>query len=385
MSKKGLKNPIFLYFALLFLSVFSSKITAGNDGLTVGETIPNPEFYALSKYDLDQMPRQVRLYDYKEGKNLLIAFMPDISDKNNYAKVMTTAFDTYFAEGLAFRNNYSFTIGDGPELQVLVVTNNNEAEVSDYLRKLDLDFEMASDNNLDFANFFGINKWNSSTEGSHVYIVNSDNKIIYASHDYKGEGEKLKTVQKELFTLAGLNTDLSAAEYLPLVMGDEARDFSFSYVNTDGMLENPDIMRDGNLSDYLGKKNVLLAFYPAPYSYSCGMEVARFDSYAEDKLLQKVVSENIGSGDDLEILMVSLSNSSILTKWKNEMDLKNVKLISDYTGDISMKYSSYNLFGYNKRTIFLIDKSGKVSYIDWDYKVDDDDFTLIKEHLISMN
>lgn len=384
MSKKGLKKSIFLYFAIAFLTAFNLKITAGNDGLTLGETIPNPEFLALSKYDLDQMPRPVKLYDYKEGKNLLIALMPDISDKSNYAKVMTTAFDTYFAEGLAFRDNYGYAMGV-QELNILVVTNNNEAEVSNYLRKLDLDFEMAADNNMDFANFFGISKWDSQNEGSHVYIVNSENKIVYASHDYKGEGEKLKIIQKELFTLAGITPELSSAEYLPLVTGEEARDFLFSYVNTDKMLENPDIMNDGNLSDYFGKKNVLLAFYPAPYSYSCGMEVARFDSFAEDQLLQKVISENMAPGEDLEILMVSLSNSSILKKWKNEMELKNVKLISDNTGEISMKYSSYNLFGYNKRTIFLINKSGKVSYIDWDYKVDDDDFALIKEHLISLN
>src|SRR4030095_6948803 len=340
MSKKGLKNQIFLYFALVCFFALNLKISAGDDGLTVGETIPNPEFYAYTKYDLDIMPRPQRFYDYKEGKSLLIAFMPDISDKNTYAKVMTTAFDTYFAEGLAFRDNYGYASENSNNLSILVVTHNNEADVINYLKRLDLDFDMTADNNMDFANFFGINNWNSQSEASHVYIVNSENKIVYASHDYKGEGEKLKTVQNELFALTGYNPEMSEVEYLPLVTGDDARDFDFSYVNTDNRIENPDIMRDGKLSEYFGKKNVLLAFYPAPYSVSCGMEVARFDSFAEDKLLQRVLSENMITGDDFEILMVSTSNSSILRKWKNDMDVSNVKLVSDNSGEISMKYSS---------------------------------------------
>lgn len=122
----------------------------------------------------------------------------------------------------------------------------------------------------------------------------------------------------------------------------------------------------------------MLAFYPAAFSYSCGAEVTRFDAFAEEQLLNKVANSQIGNNTDFEILMVSKSNFYILSKWKNEMDLNNVKLVNDNTGEISMKYSSYNPLGYNKRTIFLIDKSGKISYIDWDYKVDDEDFILIK-------
>ena len=50
--------------------------------------------------------------------------MPDISVKNNYANVMTSAFDTYFAEGLAFKDPFVY---DTPvyDLKVLVVTNND--------------------------------------------------------------------------------------------------------------------------------------------------------------------------------------------------------------------------------------------------------------------
>jgi peroxiredoxin len=141
----------------------------------------------------------------------------------------------------------------------------------------------------------------------------------------------------------------------------------------------------GKLSEYFGKKTVVLAFYPAAFSMSCGAEVTRFDTFAQEQFLEKVTNSQMAGSNDFEILMISQSNTQILEKWRNEMDIKNIKLVNDFSGEISMKYSSYNPLGYNRRTIFLIDKDGKVSYIDWDYKVDDEDFTLIKERLISMN
>ena len=63
------------------------------------------------------------------------------------------------------------------------------------------------------------------------------------------------------------------------------------------------------------------------------------------------------------------------------MGLKISKLVSDNTGEISAMYSSYNPLGYNNRTLFLINKEGKVSYIDWNYNVDENDFGLVEEHL----
>ena len=392
MSKKSLKNLIFLYFILSCIAVFNSKTNA-NDGLTVGETIPNPEFLVLSRYAdtynilLEaEKPVVQRLYDYKSDQNLLIAFMPDITDKNTYAKVMTSAFDTYFAEGLAFRNSYGVLFGE-ESLKILVVTNNDRDEVMNYLTGMELDFDMVAANHMNFENFFGISKWNSPDDASHVYIVNKENKILYASHDYKGQGEKLKTVQNELFSLLGVpvNDPELLTEYIPLIEGDNAREFDFEYIYTGPPTAGLKQTEDGRLSDYFGKKMVLLAFYPAAFSYSCGAEVTRFDTFAEEQFLNRVANSQIGNDNDFEILMVSQSNQYILSKWKNEMDIKNIKLVNDFTGEISMKYSSFNPLGYNRRTIFLIDKDGKVSYIDWDYKVDDEDFAIIKERLISMN
>ncbi|MEO8513754.1 MAG: redoxin domain-containing protein [Ignavibacteria bacterium] len=373
------KNPLksgFIY-ALLILTVLSVDIFSGNNGLLVGEPAPNPEFLYNNNGYSTEARGTTSLYNYKSDNVLLIAFMPDISPKNNYADVMTSAFDTYFAEGLAFGESY-YSADIGSKLKVLIVTNNDESQVREYLDKMDFDFDMAADINIDMAHSFGISSWNSSSEGSSVYVIDKNNKVTYANYDYKGEGEKLRSVQKEIFTQLNLS-DTAAGVTLNdkiLMPGDNAIDFDFTYVDN----KNNSYV-NGKLSDYIGKKNVVLAFYPAPYSVSCMMEVKKFDSYAEKETIQSIVNSNIGADENVEILMVSNSGLNILSKWKDDTKLNNVKLVSDLLGSISSGYSSFNPLGYNNRTLFIIDKSGKISYIDWNYVVDETDFTLVKDHL----
>lgn len=93
--------------ALLILCIISINTYSGNNGLSVGETSPNAEFLYENNYDpAARLRTSTHLYDYKNESTLLIAFMPDISENNNYADVMTSAFDTYFAKGMAFGEAY---------------------------------------------------------------------------------------------------------------------------------------------------------------------------------------------------------------------------------------------------------------------------------------
>jgi peroxiredoxin (alkyl hydroperoxide reductase subunit C) len=381
MVKIPLKSG-FLALAIFMILALSGISYSGNNGLAVGETSPNPEFLYDNNYDLSMPLRSTtHLYDYKEDKTLLIAFMPDVSEKNNYAEVMTSAFDTYFSKGLAFGELYDWQFYRS-SLKVLVVSNNDQAVVREYLSNNGFDFDMASDVNMDMAHSFGITSWNSSAAGSYVYVVDKNNKVTYASNDYKGEGEKLRSVQKEIFSQLNItdpNNQLTLNNNI-LFPGDKAVDFEFTYNNV-GDNVNFSFGNDARLSDYFGKKNVIIAFYPAPYSMSCAMEVSKFDAFAENQTLQNISNSKIGSEDDVEILMVSNSGLDILNKWKKDMNLKNVKLVSDLSGSIASSYSSFNPLGYNNRTLFIINKEGKISYIDWNYVVDEQDFGLVKDHL----
>jgi peroxiredoxin len=368
-----------------FLTIFtvlaiSYHFSFGFEGLKEGDVMPNPTFTAINKYDLDAMPVEKNLYDYKGDEILLIAFMPSVSNNSSYAKIMTSALDTYFAEGLSFRTN-SFYSEPQYKIKVLVVTQDNEEELNSFVRKMDIDYEMVSDRNLNFSSFFGIKGYKSSDSPSYVYIIGKDNRIVYLDDYYKGEGEKLKLVQAQLYKLTGFEAKLSSSDNLtPLIEGDEARDFSFKYI--DPLTNN---IMDAKLSDYTGKKNVLIAFYPAAYSISCAMEVSSFDKYAaQENMLNSIRNSQLGDKEEIEFLMVSISNFGILNKWGDELALKNIKMVNDDDGSISTAYSSFNAMGYDNRTIFIVNKEGKISYINWNYDVEKD-FDQVKERLLVLN
>lgn len=350
-----------------------------NTGLAVGETVPNPEFTLIQLNVNPDEQVKSRLYDYKQDNVLLIAFIPSLNA--NYADIMTSAFDTYFYRGLSFRSfeKYSY---ENPELHVILVTRDDPESIYSYLNSKQLTLPVVSDRDMNMFNLFGINFNEKNENGSYVYIVDKDNKVAYADYEYKAQGEKLKSVQGKLYSMFDLKEDLETTQYSPLITGDDERDFYLQPVSLSEM--NSAVQKDGaRLSDYIGKKNVLIAFYPAAYSYSCSAEISTLDHWAEDRMLEKVKHSSLNN-DDLEILMVSISNSYILSKWKSDLGLMNVKLVNDFDGEISQKYNSYNSFGYNKRTVFLIDKEGRVSYINWDYKVDQDDFELLKDNVMAL-
>jgi peroxiredoxin len=367
---------------LLIAVIFTPGLFAAGSGLDVGETSPNPEFRYFNSDQSSPRGTISNLYDYKGENTLLIAFMPDISEGNNYADVMISAFDTYFAEGLGFDDQYNWEVNKS-RLKVLVVSKNDESAIREYIEQKNIDFDMATDINMDAANSFGINSWTSPNDGSSVYVIDKDNKVTYASYDYKGEGEKLRGVQKEIFTQLNFSELYSALVLNDKIMmpGDIASDFEFSYVDQGKDTFYGLETKTAKLSDYIGKKNVIIAFYPAPFSMSCMKEAKTFDSYAEKQTLQNFSNSNLGGNEDLEILMVSNSGMGVLKSWGKDLSLQNVKLISDYSGVISSAYASFNPKGYNNRTLFIVDKSGKLSYVDWDYQVNETDFSKVTDHL----
>jgi len=379
MIKIPLKSA-FIAICLVIAIQVNYTVIAGDNGLNKGDVSPNPEFLYENFYEVTpKIKGTTTLYDYKENKIMLVAFMPDITDKNKYADVMTSAFTTYFVHGMAFGESYQWSEYKD-NLKILIVTNNDQSVIRKHMDDNAPGFDLVADINMDMAHSFGINTWNSVSDGSFVYVIDKNNRVSYASYNYKGEGEKLRAVQKEISALLDINLpapDISG-NHATLFTGDNAPDFSFTYTTLDGNFSTS--KESAKLSDYTGKKNVIIAFYPAPYSLSCAMEVKSFDAFAEDQTLKKITESSMGESD-VEFLMISNSSLEILAKWKNDMKLKNVKLVSDYSGQISALYNSYNQFGFFNRTLFIVDKSGMLSYIDWNYEVNDTDFNKVKDQL----
>lgn len=151
--------------------------------------------------------------------------------------------------------------------------------------------------------------------------------------------------------------------------GDTAPDFTLK--NTD--------KQEISLSDYSGKKNVLLLFFPLAFTGVCTKELCS----TRDNLK---VYEDL----DAEVLAISVDSPFTLGEFKKANNL-NFNLLSDFNKTASQSYGAYyedflGFKGVAKRSAFVVDKTGKVKYAE----ILEDagqlpDFSAIKESLNSLS
>lgn len=136
---------------------------------------------------------------------------------------------------------------------------------------------------------------------------------------------------------------------MSIKVGDLAPDFT---------LKN-DALEEITLSNFRGKKNVVLLFFPFVNSGVCEKELCTWrDSMS--------VYENL----DAQILAVSVDSYYSQKLWADQQKF-NFPLLSDFNKEVCQKYDSYlDVFapgkfdykGVAKRSAFVIDKEGKIQY-----------------------
>jgi peroxiredoxin len=128
-----------------------------------------------------------------------------------------------------------------------------------------------------------------------------------------------------------------------LKVGDTAPDFTLP--GTKG--------QPVKLSDFKGKKTVVLAFFPAAFTGGCTKEMT---SFATD--IEKF------TGADAEVLPVSTDNTPTLRHWAEELKA-SYTMLSDFQRKVSADYGVLiPERGLANRTTFVIDKDGKIQHID---------------------
>jgi peroxiredoxin Q/BCP len=146
--------------------------------------------------------------------------------------------------------------------------------------------------------------------------------------------------------------------------GMKAPEFQLPYATKDT------IVFDGiRLSDYQGKSIVLLAFYPADWSGGCTREVCTF-------------RDNFSKLSTLNVEVLGISGDYVFShhEWALHHNLP-FKLLSDHSHHVAKLYGSYNEdSGFNKRTVFVIDRTGIIVYSDDQYDTrSDDSFNKLQE------
>ncbi len=130
-----------------------------------------------------------------------------------------------------------------------------------------------------------------------------------------------------------------------LSIGDKAPDFELPLT----------LETTWKLSDYVGKKNILLLFFPFAFSPPCHEELCSVrDGFSEWQAL------------DAEIVGISVDHPFVLEKWKEQLGLEYT-LISDFNKTVSPAYGAFHetlgpLNGVAKRSAFIIDKDGKIAF-----------------------
>jgi len=129
-----------------------------------------------------------------------------------------------------------------------------------------------------------------------------------------------------------------------LKTGDQAPDFTLNTHN-EGEL---------NLAWYQGRKNVVLAFYPADWTPVCATQVP---------LYQTVIDrfEEL----DCQLLCISCDSVPSHMAWAKSLGGLSFPLMSDFWphGEVARKYGVFMSKGYSERVVSLIDKKGLIRWI----------------------
>lgn len=137
---------------------------------------------------------------------------------------------------------------------------------------------------------------------------------------------------------------------MAIAIGSDAPDFELP----SNELDNGRPGKKVRLSDFRGKKNVVLAFYPLDFSPVCSNEHKCFvEDFSE---LEKT---------DAQVLGISVDSTWAHSAFARQMNIK-YPLLADFQprGDVASKYGLYLADkGITSRATVIVGKNGKVAWV----------------------
>lgn len=326
-----------------FLFNFSAKATT----LEIGQ-----------KFPLSKITKETSQTD-----NFIIVFMPSLTKDCEYASMLTQSFYYYFDQKQAFEK-----LPKSPTTKIFFIVNDKvdaARSTQNILGKMNVIYDEKGAYFKNFEIAHPISKNADST----VVLLDSKDKIVLIDKNYRAQGEHLKPLEYKLKELNGINLKISAKPQLKeLKIGDIAPDFQ--------------INANQKLSDLRGNV-VLISFYPAAFSgvlpkqanlgllslssaskisdpdlMSCAVQIEKLDFKLPTNEAKRIV--------------ISSSTNSLLSNWQNALKTQNIIYANDADYSTSLKYNSYNPNGYNNRVSVIIDRKGKIAYIDKSFENKDE-------------
>ncbi len=131
---------------------------------------------------------------------------------------------------------------------------------------------------------------------------------------------------------------------LKVKIGDRAPDFTLPSVSGENI----------SLSDYRGKKNVVISFVPAAWTPVCS------DQWPGYNIVKEMFDEN-----DAVLLGITVDNLPTLYAWTRQMGQLWFPVLSDFWphGAVAEKYGVLRSSGVSERALIFIDKKGIIQDI----------------------
>jgi len=109
------------------------------------------------------------------------------------------------------------------------------------------------------------------------------------------------------------------------------------------------------LSDFRGKKNVVLSFVPAAWTPVCSDQWPGYN-----------LAKELFDRQNAELIGISVDNIPSQYAWAKDMGGIGFTVLSDFWphGEVALKYGILRSSGVSERALFVIDKNGIIRYID---------------------
>jgi peroxiredoxin len=130
-----------------------------------------------------------------------------------------------------------------------------------------------------------------------------------------------------------------------LKVGDKAPDFTLRDLKGNRI----------SLSDYYGKKNVVLSFVPAAWTPVCSRQWPGYN-----------ISKEYFDKNDAVVIGITVDNIPTLYAWTEDMGGLWFPVVSDFWphGAVSKKFGILRSDGMAERTVIVVDKQGVIRYLD---------------------
>lgn len=316
----------------------------------------------------------------KIAGNTIVAFVPSLTYDCEYASMLTQSFFHYFDRKLAFDGS-----DKSPQTNIFLIvgdTKNESKSTQNILGKMTVIY----DEDRELYKHYGVELPYAKNANSTVLLLDRDKKVVHLDPYYRAQGERLKPLENKLKELNGISTTLGSEPAKKLKVGDKAPDF---------------LIKDGQkLSDMRGEV-VLVSFYPAAFSGTfpkpyvaepvrteTGKDGEKFSiEIVKPGALTRIDDRSLMScafqldaldikpskpGKTAKRVLVSSSTPTLLYEWGQALGTWNIIYTNDPDYSVSRQYFSYNPAGYNNRVSVIVDKKGKIAFIDESFEAADE-------------